>query len=113
MTGTPIQNNLMELWSLVSWLGFETFAGKQNMREFKRQIEKPCKNGDARGFERLQVGDNAALSSNPDRDHNLDPAPGADGRRLSEAKQVGQEARRFSAGGSSQEDGHHPGRGAD
>ena len=55
MTGTPIQNNLMELWSLTNWLEFGMYAGKQNMKHFKRQIEKPCKNGDPRGFERLQV----------------------------------------------------------
>ena len=55
MTGTPIQNNLMELWSLTNWLEFDMYAGKQNMKLFKRQIEKPCKAGDPRGFERLQV----------------------------------------------------------
>ena len=48
------------------------------MREFKRHIEKHCKNGDAMGFDRLQVGDHAALQSDPDPDRNpdrnLDPA---------------------------------------
>jgi len=55
VTGTPIQNNLMELWSLTNFLDFDMYAGKQQMRVFKQQIVTPCKNGDPRGFERLQV----------------------------------------------------------
>jgi len=55
VTGTPIQNNLMELWSLVNWLDFGMYAGKSQMNRFKNQIEGPCKKGNPRGFERLQV----------------------------------------------------------
>jgi len=55
VTGTPIQNNLMELWSLVNWLEFGLYAGKSQMRVFKRHIERPCKKGIPRGFERLQM----------------------------------------------------------
>jgi len=55
VTGTPIQNNLMELWSLVNWLDFGMYAGKSQMHKFKDQIEGPCKKGNPRGFERLQV----------------------------------------------------------
>ena len=55
VTGTPIQNNLMELWSLVNWLGFGVYAGRHQMGLFKDQIELPCKRGSLVGFERLQV----------------------------------------------------------
>ena len=55
VTGTPIQNNLMEFWSLINWLNFGVYAGKGNMRHFKTDIVRPCKNGDPRGFERLQI----------------------------------------------------------
>ena len=55
VTGTPIQNNLMDLWSIVNWLDFGLYAGKENMRLYKAHIERPCKSGDPRGFERLQV----------------------------------------------------------
>lgn len=53
ITGTPIQNNLRELWSLVNWLRFGDYAGW--LLSFKIEIERPCKNRDPRGFERLQV----------------------------------------------------------
>ena len=55
VTGTPIQNSLMDLWSLINWLGFGVYAGRQQMQLFKEQIEMPCKRGNKRGFERLQV----------------------------------------------------------
>ena len=55
VTGTPIQNSLMDLWSLINWLGFGIYAGRQQMQLFKDQIEMPCKRGNKRGFERLQI----------------------------------------------------------
>lgn len=53
VTGTPIQNNLIELWSLVNWLRFDLYA--DNLRAFKDQIEHPCKIRQECGFERLQT----------------------------------------------------------
>ena len=53
VTGTPIQNNLIELWSLVNWLQFDLYAG--DLKGFKNQIERPCKDREESGFERLQV----------------------------------------------------------
>ena len=48
-------SNLLEFWSLINWLDFGYYAGKSNLRYYKREIERPCKNGDPQGFERLQV----------------------------------------------------------
>lgn len=53
VTGTPIQNNLLEFWSLVHWLRFGIYADQ--LPAFKDHIERPCKSHDPRGFERLQV----------------------------------------------------------
>ena len=53
ITGTPIQNNLKELWSLLLWLKFEPFCEHYSL--FKRQIETPIKRGDPNGFKRLQT----------------------------------------------------------
>ena len=47
ITGTPIQNNLKELWSLLKWLKFEPFCDAYKL--FKRQIEVPIKRGDPIG----------------------------------------------------------------
>ena len=55
ITGTPIQNNLMEFWSLINWLDFGAYAGRSNMRHYKNDIDRLCKNGDPRGFDRLQL----------------------------------------------------------
>ena len=41
VTGTPIQNNLLELWSLVHWLEFDLYS--ESMIDFKIEIERPCK----------------------------------------------------------------------
>ena len=53
ITGTPIQNNLLELWSLIDWLRFGMYA--DDLRGYKDMIERPCKNREEVGFERLQV----------------------------------------------------------
>ena len=55
VTGTPIQNNLMEFWSLLNFLGSHTYAGRENMKLYKRQIEKLCQDGNPRGYQRLKV----------------------------------------------------------
>ena len=55
VTGTPIQNNLLEFWSMINWLQFGAYAGKSNLRHYKRDIIQPCKRGDPRGFQRLQL----------------------------------------------------------
>ena len=55
VSGTPIQNNLMEFWSLINWLDFGIYAGKKQMKHFKRDIVRLCKASHPRGFERLQV----------------------------------------------------------
>ena len=53
ITGTPIQNNLKELWSLLKWLKFEPYCDEYKL--YKRQIEVPIKSGDPIGFKRLQT----------------------------------------------------------
>jgi len=56
VTGTPIQNNLMELWSLTTFLQFSVYSEKAGKADFKRLIEQPCLRGDNdKGFERLKV----------------------------------------------------------
>ena len=72
VTGTPIQNNLMDLWSLVNWLDFGLYAGKSQMRIYKRQIEHPCKKGHRQGFERLQVLMDTICLRRTKRDHGPD-----------------------------------------
>ena len=75
VTGTPIQNNLMELWSLVNWLGFGVYAGRQQMSLFKEQIELPCNKGSLLGFERLQVVVDAVCLRRTKTDRRPDGAP--------------------------------------
>ena len=53
ISGTPIQNNLTELWALLHWLDFEPYA--THRRLFKSQIEIPVKQGHPMGVERLQT----------------------------------------------------------
>ena len=55
VSGTPIQNNLMEFWSVLNFLGSNTYGGRENMRLYRRQIEKLCQRGDERGYQRLKV----------------------------------------------------------
>ena len=55
VTGTPIQNNLKELWALIHWLDFGVYAGRENFRHYKNAIMGPCMNGSDQGFERLQI----------------------------------------------------------
>ena len=55
ITGTPIQNNLLEFWSMINWLKFGAYAGKSNLKHYKRDIIHLCKNGDPKGFQRLQL----------------------------------------------------------
>ena len=55
VTGTPIQNNLLEFWSMINWLQFGAYAGKSNLKHYKRDIIQLCKHGDPRGFQRLQL----------------------------------------------------------
>ena len=54
VSGTPIQNNLTELWSLLYWLG-EPNYGEESYAKFKRDIEHPIKVGSTRGVLRLQM----------------------------------------------------------
>jgi len=53
ISGTPIQNNLGELWCLLYWLGMEPYCSSRSV--FKQQIERPVKHGDERGMLRLQT----------------------------------------------------------
>ena len=55
VSGTPIQNNLMEFWSVLNFLGSNTYGGRENMKLYRRQIEKLCQRGDERGYQRLKV----------------------------------------------------------
>ena len=48
VSGTPIQNNLTELWSLLKWLEEPTYGF--DLKIFKREIETPNKNGDNEGM---------------------------------------------------------------
>ena len=53
ISGTPIQNNLTELWALLKWLEFEPYASHRAL--YKRQIENAVKHGHPHGFQRLQT----------------------------------------------------------
>ncbi len=53
ISGTPIQNNLSELWSLLHWLDVQPYAEKRSL--FKNQIENRVKVGDRLGLRRLQT----------------------------------------------------------
>ena len=51
--GTPIQNNLTELWALLKWLNVEPYATHRPL--YKRQIEHAVKHGHPHGLQRLQT----------------------------------------------------------
>uniref|UniRef100_G1KG95 Helicase like transcription factor n=1 Tax=Anolis carolinensis TaxID=28377 RepID=G1KG95_ANOCA len=51
LTGTPIQNSLKDLWSLLSFLKLKPFADKQ---WWHRTIQRPVTMGDQGGLKRLQ-----------------------------------------------------------
>jgi len=53
ISGTPIQNNLKELWSLLKWMEYEPYASHRPL--FRDQIEQPVKIGDPCGVARLQT----------------------------------------------------------
>lgn len=53
ISGTPIQNNLTELWSLLAWLEEPTYGC--NRPAFKHDIEYPVKQGCRSGVIRLQT----------------------------------------------------------
>ena len=53
ISGTPIQNNLTELWALLKWLEVEPYASHRTL--FKRQIESAIKHGHPNGIQRLQT----------------------------------------------------------
>ena len=52
ISGTPIQNNLTELWCLLVWLNEPNYGG--NRIKYRREIEGPVKMGSMRGVLRLQ-----------------------------------------------------------
>ena len=51
--GTPIQNNLTELWALLKWLEVEPYASHRQL--YKRQIESAVRHGHPNGLQRLQT----------------------------------------------------------
>jgi SNF2 family DNA or RNA helicase len=53
ISGTPIQNNLTELWALLFWLEEPKFG--EDRPKFKHEIELPVKAGSMSGVVRLQV----------------------------------------------------------
>ena len=54
ISGTPIQNNLHELWCLLKWLQEDKY-GVLPKYHFKNEIEHPVKHGSMRGIIRLQT----------------------------------------------------------
>jgi SWI/SNF-related matrix-associated actin-dependent regulator of chromatin subfamily A3 len=54
LSGTPIQNNLEELYSLINWLGVRPFS-QQPKAYWNREIALPVKKGDSLGLRALQL----------------------------------------------------------
>ena len=54
LSGTPIQNNLKELYSLVNWLGIKPFS-LQPKAYWNREIANPVKKGDPLAMRVLQI----------------------------------------------------------
>ena len=54
LSGTPIQNNLKELYSLINWLGVKPFS-LQPKAYWNREISNPVKKGDPLAMRVLQV----------------------------------------------------------
>ncbi|XP_041125976.1 helicase-like transcription factor [Polyodon spathula] len=52
LTGTPIQNSLKDLWTLISFLKLKPFTTKE---WWNRTIQRPAMMGDPEGFRRLQA----------------------------------------------------------
>ncbi|CAK8680468.1 unnamed protein product [Clavelina lepadiformis] len=51
VTGTPIQNSMKDLWTIVSFLGLEPFTDRGWWR---RTIERPLRNGEEAAIKRVQ-----------------------------------------------------------
>jgi SNF2 family DNA or RNA helicase len=62
ISGTPIQNNLGEFWSLLNFLNLEPYVGNRNL--FKHQIENPIKHGHPHGIKVREVITESSLCSN-------------------------------------------------
>ncbi|XP_041482549.1 helicase-like transcription factor isoform X2 [Lytechinus variegatus] len=52
LTGTPIQNSIKDLWSLIAFLGLEPF--KSNHTWWQRIIGRPIANNDSAGIDRVR-----------------------------------------------------------
>ena len=53
---TPCMQLGLDLtWSVLNFLGSNTYGGRENMKLYRRQIEKLCQRGDERGYQRLKV----------------------------------------------------------
>ena len=50
ISGTPIQNNLTELWALLNWLGEKNYG--EDRPHYRRKIQKPIENGIMKGYYR-------------------------------------------------------------
>ena len=67
LSGTPIQNNLKELYSLINWLGVKPFS-LQPKAYWNREISNPVKKGDPLAMRVLQILINAICLRRTKRD---------------------------------------------